>query len=110
MIELRHLRYAMTVADEGHMTRAAERLGIQQPPLSQQIAKLEAIVGASLFKRLPRGVELTDAGRTFVPLQANAKRSTDEAVVITFPMGEYSDLAQEKLQHINGTIRCRVLF
>ncbi|MFK0164922.1 LysR family transcriptional regulator [Rhizobium sp. NPDC090279] len=83
MIELRHLRYAVTVADEGHMTRAAQRLGIQQPPLSQQIAKLEAIVGASLFKRLPRGVELTDAGRTFVEKARTILHDVDLAIDAT---------------------------
>lgn len=83
MIELRHLRYAVTVADEGHMTRAAERLGIQQPPLSQQIAKLEAIVGASLFKRLPRGVALTDAGQTFVERARTILHDVDLAIETT---------------------------
>jgi DNA-binding transcriptional LysR family regulator len=83
MIELRHLRYAVTVADEGHMTRAAERLGIQQPPLSQQIAKLEAIVGAPLFKRLPRGVALTDAGQTFVERARTILHDVDLAIEAT---------------------------
>jgi DNA-binding transcriptional LysR family regulator len=81
-IELRHLRYFLAVAETLHFSRAARRLGMAQPPLSQQIKRLEQLLGHALFERTTRGVKLTPAGQ----LLARRARSTMEK------MGE--DLAQ----------------
>ncbi|MFT3700098.1 MAG: LysR family transcriptional regulator [Kofleriaceae bacterium] len=70
-MSLSQLQYFVTVAEEQHVTRAAERLRISQPPLSRQIQALEDELGQPLFERRGRGIVLTDFGRYFAT-KANA--------------------------------------
>jgi LysR family hydrogen peroxide-inducible transcriptional activator len=84
-MELQQLRYFVAIAEERSFSRAAERMRVAQPSLSQQIQKLENQVGHLLFDRLPRGVTLTEAGRQLLPFArkvlsdlSDAQRCIDE--------------------------------
>jgi len=78
-MELRHLRYFLMVAEEQHFTRAAERLNMQQPPLSHQIRLLEEELGFELFRRHPKGAALTAGGAVFVQEAQAILRSVEQA-------------------------------
>jgi DNA-binding transcriptional LysR family regulator len=80
VMELRHLRYFIAVAEELNFTRAAERLHMAQPPLSQQIQHLEAELGFQLFRRTKRTVVLTEAGQVFFEESQKIMQQVDRTI------------------------------
>ena len=82
-VELRHLRYFVAVADAGTFTRAAEQMYIAQPTLSQQIRRLEEMVGTPLLRRLREGVRLTKAGTVLLEESRIVLSLIDRGVCLT---------------------------
>jgi DNA-binding transcriptional LysR family regulator len=112
-MELRHLRYFLALANEGNFTRAAAKIGIGQPPLSQQIRDLESEVGVQLFHRVPHGAELTAAGQAFLP-EAQAAVDASERAKLSAQRANRGETGRLSLGftassafnvHVSGTIR-----
>lgn len=82
-MELRHIRYFIALAEELNFSKAAERLNISQPPLSRQIQELEEEIGAQLFHRTKRNVELTNAGKVFLQKAYQILSDIDQACIST---------------------------
>jgi DNA-binding transcriptional LysR family regulator len=99
MMELRHIRYFVAVAEELSFRKAAERLHLAQPPLSAQIKDLEAELGTKLFERTTRSVRLTASGRVFL----------DEARAILAATERAEQRARKAEQGLVGTLRIGVL-
>src|SRR5689334_13889578 len=77
-MEIRHLRLIEAVADEGTMTRAARRLYISQSALSHQLSALESGLGVSIFRRVPRGMLLTESGEKLLECARSVLPAIDE--------------------------------
>jgi DNA-binding transcriptional LysR family regulator len=94
-VELRHLRYFVAVAEERHFGRAAERLHIAQPPLSQQVRRLEAELGEPVLYRTTRSVELSPAGEVLLERGREILAAVDSAIADArrAARGEYGRLA-----------------
>lgn len=93
-VELRHLRYFLAVFDELHFGRAAEKLSMAQPPLSQAIRKLEGELGVQLFDRTSRAVAATEAGRVFAEEARKVLAYFDFAVAEVRRAGEATEALQ----------------
>src|ERR1700693_5441494 len=98
-MELQQLRYFCAIADTGSFTRAAQHTHVSQPSLSQQIGKLEDELGARLFDRLGRAVQLTELGRSFLPRARAILRDLEAA---------RSDVIERKMS-ISGAISVGVI-
>src|SRR5687768_13090224 len=85
-VDTRHLRYFIAVAEELHFGRAAKRLHMEQPPLSQQIQRLERKLGCRLFERKPR-VALTEAGKTLLGVARRTISQIDQGIEMTRQVG-----------------------
>lgn len=95
-MELRHLRHFLAVADELHFARAAKKLGMAQPPLSQSIMRLEKSLGTKLLDRANRAVQLTPAGKALVAEAREVLAKADLAVSLVQRVGS-GELARVRI-------------
>src|SRR5215831_11277278 len=93
-MELRSIQYFVQVADEGSITRTADKIGIAQPALTRHIKQLEAELGTQLLTRLPRGVRLTTSGRHFL----------DHARTIVLDVTRASEQVRGRAKAARGTV------
>lgn len=110
-MELRHLRYFIAVAEELHFGRAAARLHLAQPPLSQQIRALEEELGARLFARTSRSVALTPAGQAYLEEARAVLARVDEAgrLARRIHLGEAGELCVGYMNPVMDAVLCRAL-